>query len=269
MSTAFAGSGLTLQNGSDTVTISTNGNFAFGVPVASGAKYAVTVKTQPLSPAQTCAVAARSGTVGRWQRRNRSGDLRQPTSFAVTGTVTGLAGGGLVLSDNGTDTLAVAASGAFTFGAKVASGAPYAVKVATQPTGPWQTCAVPNGNGTVGNGNVTGIQVNCQTSTVHRRRDRQRPGGRRERSRTLTINGGSVLPVSANGPFSFPALASGTAYTVATSRDSPPARARPASVTANPKGTLAGAERLQRGRLLQQRTRTRCPAPSWASPGPG
>jgi hypothetical protein len=49
-------------------------SFAFGAPVASGIVYAVTVKTQPTAPSQTCSVTAGSGTVA-------SGDV---TSIAVT-----------------------------------------------------------------------------------------------------------------------------------------------------------------------------------------
>jgi hypothetical protein len=40
-----------------------NGTFAFSTPVASGAIYDVTVKTQPTGFCQTCTVMAGSGTV--------------------------------------------------------------------------------------------------------------------------------------------------------------------------------------------------------------
>ena len=39
-------------------------SFSFATPVASGATYGVSVKTQPDRPAQTCVVSAGSGTVG-------------------------------------------------------------------------------------------------------------------------------------------------------------------------------------------------------------
>jgi 6-phosphogluconolactonase (cycloisomerase 2 family) len=60
-----ADTGLVLQNnaGND-LTISANGAFSFTTPVASGASYAVTVKTQPSTgPLQTCSVTSGSGTV--------------------------------------------------------------------------------------------------------------------------------------------------------------------------------------------------------------
>jgi 6-phosphogluconolactonase len=59
----LTGSGLVLQiNGGDDLAISANSNFVFATPIANGASYAVTVKSQPRVPAQTCSVTAGSGT---------------------------------------------------------------------------------------------------------------------------------------------------------------------------------------------------------------
>ena len=44
-------------------------------------------------------------------------------AYAVGGTITGLAGNGLVLQNNLGDNLSITADGTFTFAAKVASGA--------------------------------------------------------------------------------------------------------------------------------------------------
>jgi N-acetylneuraminic acid mutarotase len=58
------GSGLTLLlNGAAPLSIITNGGFAFSTQLAIGQNYAVTVQTQPTSPAQVCAVTNGSGTV--------------------------------------------------------------------------------------------------------------------------------------------------------------------------------------------------------------
>lgn len=55
--TELEGSGLVLQNNSgDDLSISASGAFTFAGAVADGANYAVTVKTQPSGPAQTCSV---------------------------------------------------------------------------------------------------------------------------------------------------------------------------------------------------------------------
>ena len=53
------------DNGGDDLSISSSGPFVFATPVASGANYAVTVLTQPHSPAQTCAITRGTGTAGR------------------------------------------------------------------------------------------------------------------------------------------------------------------------------------------------------------
>jgi hypothetical protein len=57
-------------------------------------------------------------------------------SRTVGGTVSGLAGSGLVLRNNGLDDLAVSVNASFSFAAPVAEGGSYAVTVLTQPTSP-------------------------------------------------------------------------------------------------------------------------------------
>lgn len=61
----LGGAGLVLAlNGSTSLPISGNGAFTFPGGLTSGTAYAVTVTTQPGNPAQTCAVANGSGTIG-------------------------------------------------------------------------------------------------------------------------------------------------------------------------------------------------------------
>jgi 6-phosphogluconolactonase (cycloisomerase 2 family) len=59
------GTGLVLRNnGGDDLTVSANGSITFATSVASGAAYAVTVRTVPtVTPAQTCEVSSGAGTV--------------------------------------------------------------------------------------------------------------------------------------------------------------------------------------------------------------
>src|SRR3990170_4659532 len=60
----LTGTGLVLQNnGTDDLTITANGAFTFTTKIANSAAYAVTVRTQPSNPAQTCTVTNGSGTV--------------------------------------------------------------------------------------------------------------------------------------------------------------------------------------------------------------
>jgi 6-phosphogluconolactonase len=62
--TGLKGAGLVLQDNSrDDLRVNANGAFTFSSRVAKGKTYAVTVKTQPSNPAQTCTVQDGSGTM--------------------------------------------------------------------------------------------------------------------------------------------------------------------------------------------------------------
>lgn len=87
-------------------------------------------------------------------------------TYPIGGTVTGLAGAGLVLRNNGADDLAVAADGAFRFSRELPEGSAYAVTVAAQPTNPAQTCTVANGAGTA-RAAVTSVNVSCTTNPAN------------------------------------------------------------------------------------------------------
>jgi hypothetical protein len=82
-----------------------------------------------------------------------------PTTYAIGGTVTGLNGAGLALQNNGTDTLSITTSGAFTFATALANAATYAVTVSSQPAG--QTCTIGSGSGSVPGAAVTSVSVTC------------------------------------------------------------------------------------------------------------
>ena len=88
--------------------------------------------------------------------------LSPAATYAIGGSVSGLAGSGLVLQNNASDDLPQAADGSFRFHAALESGAVYAVTVKTQPSNPVQTCTVGNGSGTA-TGDVTGVTVACST----------------------------------------------------------------------------------------------------------
>jgi hypothetical protein len=160
----LTGSGLVLQdNAGNDLTIAANGTtFVFSTAIASGAAYAVTVKTQPSGPSQTCAVTAATGTVGGANITNVAVTCTT-NKYTVGGSITGLTASGLVLENNRSDDLAPAAnSSSFTFTNAVASGAPYSVTVKTQPSG--QTCAIAGGSGSVGAAPITNVAVTCTTA---------------------------------------------------------------------------------------------------------
>jgi N-acetylneuraminic acid mutarotase/ribosomal protein S11 len=158
MVSGLSGSGLVLQdNGGNNLSVAANGSFTFTAAVNSGGAYAVTVFTQPSNPLQNCAVTNGSGNAGA---NVTNVQVTCTIAFTIGGTVTNLAGTGLVLQDNGGNNLSVTTNGSFTFTAPVDTGTAYAVTVFSQPSSPAQTCSVANGSGTA-NANVTNIAVNC------------------------------------------------------------------------------------------------------------
>lgn len=86
-------------------------------------------------------------------------------TYRIAGTLSGLAGTGLVLQNNGGNALSLSDNGSFEFSGMLASGNTYDVSVAVQPSSPPQQCTVSNGSGTVGNTDITDVQVTCVTNT--------------------------------------------------------------------------------------------------------
>jgi hypothetical protein len=145
------------------LTLTANGAFAFATPLAYGASYDVSVLTQPSAPNQTCVVTNGDGTIG-------GADVTSiaiactTIAYAINVSVTGLAGAGLVLEDNGADDLPIAADGTYTFATTIPDGQAYAVSVAAQPSSPNQTCAIDAGAANVAGADVT-IAIACTTTT--------------------------------------------------------------------------------------------------------
>ena len=157
----LAGSGLVLQdNGGDDLTVTGSAPFNFATSVANGAKYTVTIKTQPSNPSQTCVLANAGGTISGGNVTDISLACTTNT-YSVGGIVTGLMGSGLVLQDNGGDDLAISGNGSFVFATRVASGSAFSVTVKTAPTGPTQVCALTEASGKIESAIVNTITVNC------------------------------------------------------------------------------------------------------------
>lgn len=81
--------------------------------------------------------------------------------FTIGGTVSGLTGSGLVLSDLGI-VAQISANGGFTFPVFMPKGAKYTVSVTQEPSSPAQVCTVTNGSGVVTTTNITNISVICE-----------------------------------------------------------------------------------------------------------
>ena len=232
--TGLRGSGLTLtNNASESLPIGADGSFRFAVPVASGSGFAVAASAQPLTPSQTCVVAGGSGQVG-------GADVTSvvvtctTNSFLVGGAVSGLSGRGLTLLDNGGDARAIGGNGSFSFTTPVASGAGYAVTISAQPANPWQTCAVSQGAGTVGNGDVNTVGVACTTNSYP---VKVSVSGLSGSGLVLQDNGGDNLSIASNGVATFAAqVRSGDPYNV-TVLAQPASPAQTCTVTA-PSGAM-------------------------------
>jgi N-acetylneuraminic acid mutarotase len=148
--------------GTATGTATTNGPCnqceANGIP---GFSYTIAIVSQPAG--ETC-TGDQQGTVGL--QTITVPIVCTPSNYTVGGAVSGLSGGKtVVLNDNGGNATTVSANGSFTFSTPVAYQSPYAVTIATQPTG--ESCTVTNGSGTTPAANVTNVTVACAASVAN------------------------------------------------------------------------------------------------------
>jgi hypothetical protein len=157
---AIGSPGVSLSDGTQTITLTSTGTFAFSTLRASGYQYTVSVTGQPQTPLQSCVATSNTGAVAN---ANVNNVLITCTTqaFTVGGTLNGLNPNApsAVLEDNGADDLTVTANGSFTFKTPVLSGAGYKVTVKTPPPG--EVCHVTGDTGTVGSGPVTTVGVTC------------------------------------------------------------------------------------------------------------
>ena len=84
-------------------------------------------------------------------------------SFSIGGTISGLAGTGLVLRNNGGDDLTILANGSFNFATALLDLSTYSVSITVQPGAPGQICQLSSGSGTLSGSNVTSISIICKT----------------------------------------------------------------------------------------------------------
>lgn len=236
----LAGSGLVLQNnGADDLSINTDAPFTFATAVQTGRPYNVTVARQPTGPAQECSVTNGSGVVGSDNVTNI--EVRCVTiEFTVGGSVSGLAGSGLRLQNNGGDTLAIAANGRYTFPTSLRTGSTYSVTVTSQPASPTQECTVSNGSGTITNANITNANVSCVTSRFP---VAVQVSGLRGFSLRVSNNDRETLVIHSNGIHTFPTpIESGQTYNVVVI--SQPVLPFQTCVATNAQGTIGGSQAL-------------------------
>lgn len=211
------------------------GTFTFTGQLVFGDTYSVSVLAQ--SAGQTCTVSNGAGTIASSDINNVQINCVNKT-YSVGGQISGLVSGDtVVLQNNLGDDLAVSSNGAFTFSSPVAYTDAYSVTVLSQPSAPSETCTVTNGAGTVSNGDVNTVSITCAVNNfaVSGSVSGLTSGGSIE----LRNNGADSQTLAANGPFTFAALADGSAYsvTVASQPDG-----QTCSVAPSGSGTLSGAD---------------------------
>ncbi|MCP4745017.1 MAG: hypothetical protein GY874_02595 [Desulfobacteraceae bacterium] len=106
-----------------------------------------------------------TGCGGAGEDEGRGGDASGPpapqSTYAVTGTASGLIGTGLIIQNNETDDLAIENNGYFRFTSQMNKGTDCNVTILSQPEDPGQVCYVVNGNQTVNENDITDVQIIC------------------------------------------------------------------------------------------------------------
>ena len=116
--------------------------------------------------------------------------------YTLGGTISGLVGAGLVVSDSNGGQFKASSNGSFSLPDAYASGSAYSVSVSTQPTSsPPQYCAVTNSSGTFSNANISNVAVSCHGPFVY-----FSPSGADILANTIDVSTGALLPV-AGSPF--------------------------------------------------------------------
>jgi uncharacterized repeat protein (TIGR01451 family) len=164
--TGLVGGGLQLQiNGGESVTVASGATtFQFPTALAWDTHYEVAVSAQPTQPWQTCTVANGSGDVGDGAVDTIAVSCTT-NAYTVGGSVDGLAGSGLVLRLNGSQSLSPTIDGPFTFTTSLASGSAYAVTVEQSPPG--QACTLERASGTMAGADVADVAVHCAVLPAH------------------------------------------------------------------------------------------------------
>lgn len=147
-------------------------------------------------------------------------DAINPPLYSVSGAVSGLAMNGLILTNNGDTVTLDAPASDFVFPRRLRTDTVYNVAISKHPGDVTQSqlCTVVGGNGSIGNGDVGGVQVNCADAATIK--VAVPAGGLQGTGLILLNNGGD--PLTINGPiasatdfaFKTPLIATSNSYDV-------------------------------------------------------
>ena len=151
--------GLVLANGGVNLPIkSGQTSFTFAKRIDYGTDYNITVQSQPAH--MNCTISGGTGSAGHYLSI-QAAVLCTQNSYTVGGTVTGLTADGLVLINGNAQTAVAKDSTTFTLGSRIPDGDTYGISVFAQPTGLKCSVAPNTGVGTMGEANVTTVQIAC------------------------------------------------------------------------------------------------------------
>jgi len=245
------GTGLVLANGSDRATITANGAFQFRNELPSGTRYNISVATQPIG--QQCSITNHDAVVGSAAVNNITVSCSD-SLFTLGGMITGLAGSGLELQNNGGDNRVIDRSeSTYSFARTFTSGTAYNVTVLRHPTSPAQYCEATNATGSIVNSNITSVAINCISALLPGSSSpiANSSGVNRDITPTMTfstsLNAGTATTTnvslsSAAGAHPITPTASGTQLSLAPTRLLLPATAYTVNIGTGVRG--AGGERL-------------------------
>lgn len=156
----IAGNSVTIGNGTNSATISSNGPFVLTESVTQGSSYNVAVVTQPNG--QTCTVSAASSVAS--SNVTNVAVTCTPNSYSIGGSVSGLpTEASVVISNSGTNSTTLSTNGTYTFSSVLNYGSAYSVTVSSSPKN--FQCSLENGVGSI-KANVTNANVICTLSDV-------------------------------------------------------------------------------------------------------
>jgi hypothetical protein len=217
-------------NGSNLLTLTSNGEYEFPNNVSGTSSYTVSISNTPAG--YTCSIVNSAGTLS-YDDITDVDVFCSTNSYSVGGSVSGLTGTGLVLRNNGIFDVIINNNGNFTFASELADGTPYEVMVLTQPND-GSTCTVNNGIGII-SGSDTSISVVCSGGSYDIGGTVSGLNG----TLVLQNNGGDDLNIMANGTFTFDTpITDGNPYAV-TVQSQP--NAQTCTVT-DSSGTVSGAD---------------------------
>lgn len=201
------------DNGTDLLTVSSNGKFQFSGSIPQDESYVVTIATPPTG--EICTVVNGSGTNIVANITNIQ-VICSTKTFTIGGTVTGLNSGTQVILNNNNDSpVTITANESFTFTTQIAYSSGYSVIVTGEPNG--ETCSVSHAIGYGVTSNIANIEVICSnnTYTVGGTVKGLLPG----EQVTLENNGANSTLIKTNGNFTFSVpITFGSSYLVTTTQ---------------------------------------------------